>query len=82
MLVTSGLVYAIVPSGATLALRVLSSYSNLTECKTCQKFPKVVTAGKLIGTSPKRTSSPRFVDRLSQRPPSGSTVEPDRSPTS
>ena len=28
MLVTSGMLYAIVPSGATLALRVLSSFSS------------------------------------------------------
>ena len=33
MLVTSGLLYAIVPSGATLALRVLSSL-NINSCKS------------------------------------------------
>ena len=38
MLVTSGLLYAIVSSGATLALRVLSSfitYANIPEYKKC-----------------------------------------------
>ena len=42
MSVTSGLLYAIVPSGATLALRVLSSIMLNKEIYSCGRFVVLV----------------------------------------
>ena len=48
MLVTSGLFYAIVPSGATLALRVLSSLQLLFQMRKSMKIS--VSVSLLAGT--------------------------------